>query len=96
MVKISATVQILCYNSGMAFYDYKCKKCETVFEIEKGMNEDIPDLHCPNCLSDNVFRLFTGIKQIRPEGIAFNDVATEQSGSCGKCSGGVCSSCSGH
>jgi putative FmdB family regulatory protein len=80
----------------MAFYDYKCRKCETVFEIEKGMNETITDLHCPNCQSDNAFRLFKGIRQGRSASESFDEVATEQSGSCSKCSGGVCSSCSGH
>lgn len=29
-------------------YDYQCKGCEEVFEIEKGMNDPSPD-RCPLC-----------------------------------------------
>ena len=32
----------------MAFYDYKCKKCKTVFEVEHGMNEKYKG-GCPKC-----------------------------------------------
>ena len=32
----------------MAFYDYRCDKCDGVFEVSHGMTET-PDIKCPKC-----------------------------------------------
>ena len=32
----------------MALYDYKCKHCNHIFEVEHPMSER-PKIHCPQC-----------------------------------------------
>jgi len=34
----------------MAFYDYRCGKCEEEFEVSHGMNDE-PNIKCPKCKS---------------------------------------------
>jgi putative FmdB family regulatory protein len=38
-------------------YDYECKECESVFEVEKSI-KDPPPAECPKCKSKNVERHF--------------------------------------
>lgn len=41
------------------FYDYKCKDCKKVVEIEKGMKDPKPET-CPNCGAKNTLeRIYT-------------------------------------
>lgn len=67
-------------NKHMPFYDYKCRQCRRVFEIQKGMN-DRREPVCPDCGSA-ARRIFRVPGTTRPE-----------SGACSTCSSGVCSSC---
>ncbi|KXK19214.1 MAG: Zinc ribbon domain protein [Chloroflexi bacterium OLB15] len=41
----------------MPLYDYRCQKCETVFEARHAFSESAPP--CPACGSANVQRLIT-------------------------------------
>ncbi|MFA5840064.1 MAG: zinc ribbon domain-containing protein [Candidatus Margulisiibacteriota bacterium] len=75
----------------MPYYDYKCTKCETIFEIKKGMNDSSEPI-CPQC-SAKTQRIFNAPRTCRCEKDAFNSVEQEQSGSCGTCSSGTCGSC---
>lgn len=43
-------------------YTYKCKECNHVFDIEKGVNEEI-DVKCEKCNSE-VIRIFAPIGNI--------------------------------
>ncbi len=76
----------------MAFYDYKCAKCATVFEIEKGMKEAPKGLKCPKCGSSEANRVFTKVRVLRGES-ALLDTHGTSGGSCNTCVDGMCSSC---
>lgn len=40
-------------------YEYKCKECETVFELVIALKDfGISKITCPNCHSDNVEKKF--------------------------------------
>jgi len=41
----------------MPLYDYKCKKCEYVFEVQQRITE-APLKHCPKCKGE-IFRLIS-------------------------------------
>lgn len=76
----------------MPFYDYKCSKCNSVFEIEKGMKETPRDLKCPKCGSSKAKRVFTKVKVLRGEAALLNTEGTSGS-DCNTCVDGVCSTC---
>lgn len=42
----------------MPNYQYKCKDCETVFDVNHSIHDEAEDLGlvCENCESDNIFR----------------------------------------
>ena len=70
----------------MPDYDYKCKKCNKVFTIEKSMiDSTVPD--CPVCKSFEVSRIWGGIQF---KGLS---KGSKSSSNCGSCSGGSCSGC---
>jgi putative FmdB family regulatory protein len=76
----------------MPFYDYKCKDCGKVFEIEKGMNEKVHP-KCPLCKSSKTARKFNVFRRGASRSSYLDHEGSEQSGSCSSCSSGVCSSC---
>ena len=76
----------------MPFYDYKCAKCDNVFEIEKGMKEKPKDLKCPKCKSADVNRVFTKVRVLRGEAAILNSEGTSGS-DCNTCVDGVCKNC---
>ena len=77
----------------MALYDYICKECKKVFEVQKGMNETyIPE--CPFCKSTNTARKFNKIARMTGKSAELDHEGHEGGGSCSSCSSGVCSSCS--
>lgn len=76
----------------MAFYDYKCSKCNNVFEISKGMNETITDLKCPKCENTKVKRIFSGIRFKMGKAELLDKYGTS-GGACDTCVDGACSSC---
>jgi len=76
----------------MPYYDYKCIKCNNVFEIEKGMKEKPKNLKCPSCGNKEAKRVFTrpriltGTAEIlKTEGTSGLD--------CNTCVDGMCSTC---
>ncbi len=78
----------------MPFYDYKCAKCSSVFEIEKGMKEKPVGLRCPRCGGSEVNRVFTRPRILRGEVAILNDMGSSGSGSdCNTCTDGACSCC---
>ena len=43
----------------MIYADYKCKKCDHIFEGGKNnILDDFPKLPCPECNSENTYRVF--------------------------------------
>jgi putative FmdB family regulatory protein len=42
-------------------YDYKCTKCNTTFEIEKGINEKKDKITCPICGSIKTVRIYNTV-----------------------------------
>ena len=42
----------------MAFYDYQCKDCDLIFEIEKLMSDPAPDM-CPECKGTSLGRYWS-------------------------------------
>lgn len=48
-------------------YDYRCKKCDTVFEREMGMMEDHPStVKCPKC-KGSAYRYMGMVSVVIPE-----------------------------
>jgi len=37
----------------MAKYDYRCDKCNKVFEVERSMTEEVSYATCPDCYNDS-------------------------------------------
>jgi len=77
----------------MPYYDYKCTKCNNIFEIEKGMNDVPKGLKCPKCGDCEVKRVFGKIRIGRSTSDLLDEVGTSGS-SCNTCIDGECSSCS--
>jgi len=46
-------------ESEMPIYDYKCKECDSIFEVQHGMNEK--QNNCNLCGSSNIKKLFSSI-----------------------------------
>lgn len=77
----------------MAFYDYKCKKCSSVFEISKGMNETV-EAPCPACGCKDTQRVFSAVRTVKGAKEALDSFGSEKSSSgCDTCTSGVCSTC---
>ena len=77
----------------MPIYDYKCKACFRIFEISKGMNENV-DVICPFCESKDTHRVFSTVMTIKNIKDNLNSSGREKSSSgCDTCTSGVCSSC---
>lgn len=78
----------------MAIYEYKCKNCQEVFEIIKGMNEKI-DVKCPKCNSLDTMRIFSPPRTIKGVKDTLDSYGQEMSSSgCDTCTSGVCTGCS--
>ncbi len=45
----------------MPTYDYRCKNCDSLFSIEKSMNDPHPEI-CPSCSSNNINRVWENIQ----------------------------------
>jgi putative FmdB family regulatory protein len=50
----------------MPAYDYRCKDCDSPYTLQGKITEDVPISDCPQCNSDNVYRVFS------PAHIKFN------------------------
>ncbi|MBE6480709.1 MAG: FmdB family transcriptional regulator [Olsenella sp.] len=77
----------------MARYDYRCPRCETVFEVEHPMSEH-PLVTCPSCGAE-AERVFSA-SGISFQGSGFYNTDNRSGGSGGKCahcSGGDCANC---
>lgn len=69
-------------------YQYKCRVCETVFDVEHSMsvNDAVAELgtSCPNCESPDVFKYLGNLKtayiQFKGVGFAKNDLALDKIG----------------
>lgn len=46
-------------EASLMFYDFRCRKCETVFEISKNPNELEEHETCPECLSHDTHQVFS-------------------------------------
>ena len=43
----------------MPIYEYKCRKCDTTFEMLQNMNEDNSKIQCPQCQTDKPDRILS-------------------------------------
>ncbi|MDQ7796724.1 MAG: zinc ribbon domain-containing protein [Spirochaetia bacterium] len=71
-------------------YEYRCRDCETVFEVQATMEEKAKGLNpvCPNCASKNTAQVFSSIGIFRrtaagSAGGAFSCGPNPGSGCCG-------------
>lgn len=74
----------------MARYDYRCPRCETVFEVEHPMSEH-PLVTCPSCGAE-AERVFSA-SGISFQGSGFYNTDNRSGGKCAHCSGGDCANC---
>ena len=72
----------------MPLYDYKCEKCDAVFEVSHRMSET-PDLECPKCQAKEVRKVLTtgGLVGTSTGGC---DAPALPASSGGCCPGGMC------
>ncbi len=74
------------YDSAMAAYDYRCRTCDTTFEVHRGMTAPADDVRCPEGHAD-VTRVYRAVALAgRAAGSAV--VPAQPSGGC--CGGGCC------
>jgi len=78
---------------AMPFYDYKCRKCSGIFEVSKGMNENI-EAKCPKCGGTDTQRIFSPVRTVKGAKDIMGSYGKENSSGCDTCSSGVCSDCS--
>lgn len=43
----------------MPLYEYKCKKCDSKFEMLRGMTDNDEDIKCPECGGEYPERVFS-------------------------------------
>jgi putative FmdB family regulatory protein len=73
----------------MPKYDYRCRACGQTFEIVAGMNDSRDDIHCQQCQSADVVRLFGGIgTQGKTSGATPSMASVPTGGGHGGCCGG--------
>jgi putative FmdB family regulatory protein len=75
----------------MPFYDYKCAACGNVFEIRKGMNDQV-DAKCPAC-GGSAIRIFNAPRTLRSNSEDLGETGHTPS-TCSSCSSSSCTSCS--
>ncbi|MDP9393529.1 MAG: zinc ribbon domain-containing protein [Actinomycetota bacterium] len=71
----------------MATYDYRCRTCERVFEVRRGMTEDTP-ARCPGGHAD-VARVWSAVSVVGAAGVPSAPSSAPSSGG-GCCGGGCC------
>lgn len=70
----------------MPIYDYKCKSCEEVWELNHSINDDATSLNlvCPNCESADIFKYFGNMRTLpvhfKGTGFSINDSALDKLG----------------
>jgi len=74
----------------MPIYEYRCKQCDSVFDVIRPMSAADDVISCENCSSQDTTRMLSKCFSHNQEGSLAG-----QSHSCGSCSGGSCSCC-GH
>lgn len=72
----------------MPRYDYRCRTCDTTFEVRRGLDEAEPALRCP-AGHDDATRVFTPVAVGGAAGaVGEAPAASAPSGGC--CGGGCC------
>ena len=64
----------------MPLFEYKCKNCNSIFEILNKSQTTTDEVYCPNCKSNNSEKLIS----------VFSALNTSKSGSSGFCHDGSC------
>ena len=67
----------------MPAYDYRCRSCDTLFEVRRGLSDDAPEATCPQGHNDTS-RVFT------PVAVGGSAAAPAPAGGGGCCGGGCC------
>ena len=67
----------------MAAYDYRCRTCDTVFTVERGMSEVATLTRCP-AAHDDVVRVWSAVA------VTGKAVAARLAPTAGGCCGGGC------
>jgi len=75
----------------MAAYDYRCRSCERVFEVRRGVHEEASAVRCPDGHED-VARLWSAIAVNGMAGSVVGGAAATPApaGGGGGCGGGCC------
>jgi len=68
----------------VAAYDYRCRTCDGVFEVRRGINDDVTDVRCPDGHPD-VARIWSATAVV---GRSAGTPAPAASAGC--CGGGCC------
>ena len=73
----------------MAGYDYRCRHCDSVFEVRRGVSEDSGDVRCPSGHRD-VARVWSAVSVAVAGRSATPAPRTAMAGAGGCCGGGCC------
>lgn len=76
----------------MPIYEYECKKCEKVFEVQQRMSDD-PLTQCPDCKGEVKKLISNNSFQLRGGGWYADGYSSTSGGGCA--SGGSSGGCSG-
>jgi putative FmdB family regulatory protein len=65
----------------MPIYEYRCKSCESHFDVLQRVGEEKKDLHCPKCGHEKVEKQFSAFATTG--GTSGVSTASRSSSSCG-------------
>ena len=71
----------------MAAYDYRCRECETTFEVRRSVNADAGPVRCPGGHAD-VARIWSAVSVGGVATVGAQGGAAPAAGGC--CGGGCC------
>jgi len=77
----------------MPIFEYRCQKCDS--EFEKLVFGAGADVHCPDCDSSEVEKLYSAFSGVA-RGSDGSTRPITSSGGCASCSSSSCASCGGH
>ena len=77
----------------MPVYEYKCKGCQTKFELRRSFSQADADTSCPHCQGQEVQRLISSFACFSKD--AGGASSAVGGSSCSGCASGSCATC-GH
>ena len=80
----------------MPIYEYQCQDCQQEFELLRSFKDADAEVTCTGCQGKNVQRKLSLFNATSSNGALTGSGAHADSGGCGSCTGGSCSSCGSH